>query len=201
MRRQTLSAVFLGLGLVGGIAVMAQQLDVKVFGGQRKSRPLLAQVSVPSHGEPQRTPDSVIPPSVEESTPVSVPLPSPLPIPSEKLLPTESEPAPREQQLNDPMDDLKAFHQQSRQKAEDQIKALTKEAEMLGARLQKVEAALEGWKAVSTALEQDPGQKPVLSARRGFKRSEEEPPTDLSPAPLESILGEPPLPSIPPQPR
>ncbi|WP_020466734.1 hypothetical protein [Singulisphaera acidiphila] len=99
------------------------------------------------------------------------------------------------------MDDLKAFHQQSRQKAEDHIKALTKEAETLRARLQKVEAALEGWKALSIALEQDPDQKPVLSVRRGFRRSEEEPPTDLSPAPLESIPQDPALPSIPPQAR
>jgi len=50
------------------------------------------------------------------------------------------------------MQTVEAFVLRSRREAEESIEALTKEAETLRARLQKVEAALERWKAVRDGL-------------------------------------------------
>jgi hypothetical protein len=52
------------------------------------------------------------------------------------------------------MQTVEEFVLRSRKEAEDSINALTREAETLRARLQKVEAALERWKAVERALKE-----------------------------------------------
>ena len=51
-----------------------------------------------------------------------------------------------------------AFVERNRKEAEDSIDKLTKEAETLRARLQRVEAALERWKAVEDALKREPAK-------------------------------------------
>jgi hypothetical protein len=56
---------------------------------------------------------------------------------------------------DDPMHVVEAFVVRNRKEAAESIETLTKEAELLRARLQKVEAALERWKAVENALRQD----------------------------------------------
>jgi len=50
---------------------------------------------------------------------------------------------------------LEAFVLRSRREAEESIEKLTKEAETLRARLQKVETALDRWKGVRDALNQE----------------------------------------------
>ncbi|SIN78794.1 hypothetical protein SAMN05444166_0855 [Singulisphaera sp. GP187] len=181
MRRPTMLAAFLGLGLVGGIAVMAQRPAVR-----HVSPPMAiasAPVALPAELQPARTSAPLPLPEIEPA-PAFLTAEQTLPQPQGDLA-QATEPAPSERKADDPMDALKAFHEQSRKKAQDQIKSLTEEAEALRSRLQRVEAALEGWKAVGVALEQEPGERPVPSVRKGFWKSEEEIPTDLTPAPIE----------------
>ena len=64
---------------------------------------------------------------------------------------------------DDPMQVVDAFVQKNRKEAEDSIGKLTKEAETLRARLQKVEAALERWKAVEHALKRAPAKVSEVS--------------------------------------
>ena len=71
---------------------------------------------------------------------------------------------------DDPMQVVEAFVARNRKEAEDSIQALTQEAETLRARLQKVEAALERWKAVDNALKQAPagatGRDPIEAIQK-----------------------------------
>ncbi|WP_406699681.1 hypothetical protein V5E97_12555 [Singulisphaera sp. Ch08] len=188
MQRQTLLTVFLGLGLVGGIAFMAQRLGATAVEGAEAppSPPSAVVAPLPV----------VVPPPLplpDETQPPSVPLPLTETLlgvdETQNLPPLAGASATKPRQAGDPMDDLKTFHQQSRQKAEAQIKSLTQEVETLRARLQKVEVALEGWKSISTALEQEQERSPgvVLSVRRGFRKHVEEAPTHLEPVPVESV--------------
>jgi hypothetical protein len=56
---------------------------------------------------------------------------------------------------DDPMQAVEAFVVRNRKEAAESIQTLTREAETLRARLQKVEAALERWKAVEAVLGRD----------------------------------------------
>lgn len=160
MRKATVAAALLTLGLAGGVAVFGQ-------------RP-------------------VAPPSAGATPP-------PAPVAQDPFSP----PAQANGDADDPMHDVEAFIDEGRKKAGDSIEKLTKEAERLRARLEKVESALERWKAVAAGLEKQPEDLARPAA--------EQPPTDLTPAPIErrapvpSILELPPtapeLPSLPSEPR
>lgn len=93
---------------------------------------------------------------------------------------------------------VESFVERNRKEAEDSIKALSKEAEELRARLKKVEAALERWQAVSRALAGEPEGAVVEStpaAPSGLSTTVEASPADLAPAPS------PPVEIPPPGPR
>ena len=77
--------------------------------------------------------------------------PSPLP-PAAEVLPSSTPPDTGD----DPVGTVETFLQRSRKEADDSIKALTREAEILRTRLLKVEAALGRWRAIAGALNQDP---------------------------------------------
>jgi hypothetical protein len=112
---------------------------------------------------------------------------------------------------DDPMAAVDSFLSRNRKEADDSIKNLTKEAEVLRARLQKVEEALARWQAVSDALNQGaapiangPGPKPGPRIWRRQPAPEsvpvppQSPPVRGSRSGLESpVLGEVPDPTVP----
>lgn len=200
MQHRTLVAVLLGLGMIGSFAVIAQQFNAKAVAGPTVPPPMA--VPVPPSDE------SALPPAAGSPLPLAsaeelqeVPLPE---APREALLPGARledpfGPGGVEPPSDDPMEVLKSFHQQSRAKAEEQIKSLTKEADTLRARLQKVEAALEGWKTISAALETEPGAGPGLTDRRSSRKPVVLPPLDPDSLPVDTLPPELPPPGDAPR--
>lgn len=186
MRMRTLAAAFTALGLAGGAVVLAQRTAdpqkgrrlvgissreevVQAQGTvERRSVPLPAKASatrLPSPGEPSPSP---------LTPPPAAALSAPPPGPDEPI------PTPTPQPVEDPIQDVDAFVAEGHRKADDTIKRLSQEAASLRARLQKVEMALERWKAVAEALEARPDQ-----SRRKLLPADDAA-TDLSPVPVES---------------
>ena len=100
--------------------------------------------------------------------------------------------------LADPEGAAKAFVEKSQKEADEAINALSKEAETLRARLQKVEAGLARWQAVKESLEARPtppigrrgeagaGGGTVIPGRVPAPGSRDENPTILEPLPAPS---------------
>jgi hypothetical protein len=111
-------------------------------------------------------------------------------------------------QLHDPEAAAASFVERSTKEADDAIKTLSKEAEALRARLEKVETGLARWQAVKNALESQTGSKqtrrrsPAPEATPVRQPSPVDPPRDavapprVTPAP--AFPG--PLPNLPPPP-
>ena len=79
----------------------------------------------------------------------------------------------------DPMKAVESFLTRNRKEADDSIKALTSEAEVLRGRLQKVEAALARWEAVAGSLNQVSGESaglptPEKGSRMRWKQAEQD---------------------------
>jgi len=118
--------------------------------------------------------------------PVEV-LPPPVPFaPADLSLPP---PAAVVQPPSDPKKAVEEFIARNRKEADDAIKALTREAETLRARLRDVEEALERWRAVADALNREPRKRaydptPKVSIE-STPKAPEEPALDVPPnAPL-----------------
>jgi hypothetical protein len=91
------------------------------------------------------------------------------------------------------MQTVQAFVEKNGKEAEDSIDKLTKEAEMLRARLQRVEAALERWKAVEQALKKEPAKAADAAGKARWERfgnSRLPKPTEVAPQ-LEPVPSEP----------
>jgi len=137
--------------------------------------------SSPSPDNPP--PPSDVPPQVEPrplpspgAPPVELnPLPPAVVTPPAK--PSPSMPVPSAASLEDPEGSARAFVEKSQKEADEAIRSLTKEAETLRARLQKVEAGLNRWQAVKSALEAHPG------GRQAWRSRDEDNPDTLVPAP------------------
>jgi hypothetical protein len=111
-------------------------------------------VGVVALGQKNEPPDAGPP-----ASPLTLPAdPGPNGPPPSNLPPAE---LPQAGPADDPMQAVEAFVERSRKEADDSIKALTREAETLRARLQKVEAALERWKGVAEGLKQEPRRAAV----------------------------------------
>lgn len=124
----------------------------------------------------QRPPVVAPPPGEDVLLPPAIPNPLP---PAQEAAPTAGSSV---LSRDNPMDEVEAFVEESRKKADATIAKLTKEAETLRARLEQVDAALERWKTVAAGLEKKPGDL----SRRGFRPAREAPSTILTPAPIES---------------
>ena len=110
------------------------------------------------------------------------------PPPPSRVLPSSSGAAYQTERLMaDPEAAAKGFIEKSTKEADEAIKALSREAEILRARLQKVEAGLVRWQGVKAALESNNG-------RAGW-RPKNEPGIDSSPR--VSVPGGSSLPSVP----
>ena len=137
-----------------------------------------------------------VPPGPMPSAPKAVPASTesdPLP-----MMTTEGATRSADPVVDDPMGAVDSFLQRSRKEADDSIKALTQEAEALRTRLQKVEAALGRWQAVSGALNQDGklrwrGPEPESAPQLEPVNAPKEVP---APAPVGEQTAE--LPAIPP---
>lgn len=131
------------------------------------------------------------------------------------LLPTITDPVSASAKepsevADDPVGTVESFLQRNRKEADDSIKSLTQEAEMLRARLQKVEAALGRWQAIAGALNQEPKKPseadptPVSKPEAGPENPHavgapsSEPPSQVKPQ--ESSPVPPSLPADPPPP-
>jgi len=125
MRMRKLAVAVLACGLFGGIVALAQQ---------RPADPRVIDAASP----PPEAPAPLLP----------------APDPAPDLPPTAIAPGNLEGQ-DDPVQALEAFVLRSRREAEEAIDKLTKETETLRARLQKVETALDRWKGVRDALNQE----------------------------------------------
>jgi hypothetical protein len=118
------------------------------------------------------------------TTPAPAPDPKadPLPLPSvadsDPLPPAIAAPAgfTPEGTLADPEGAAKAFVDRSQKEADEAVTALSKEAESLRARLQKVEAGLARWQAVKESLGS------TAAARPAWRRRGDEEPRVLEPA-------------------
>jgi hypothetical protein len=111
-------------GIIGLIAVV-----VAILAGSMAVT--MAQKTAPGHRAPRQ------------------PVDEPLPLPGERRVDAAEAVAG-----DDPMAAVDSFLDRNRKEADDSIKALSREAEALRARLQKVEAALARWQTVSAALSQ-----------------------------------------------
>jgi hypothetical protein len=125
MRRRMLAAAFMAVALVGGVVVLAQKPEP-----ESDSKPLPAPTV-------EAPPQDAIGIAQEPALEVAVP----------QVRAQEAVRPP-----DDPMQEVEQFVTQNRKRAEDSIKSLSQEAETLRARLQKVEAAIERWKALEEAL-------------------------------------------------
>jgi hypothetical protein len=183
MRRWMLAVVVTSLGLVGGVSVLAQRSEEAPVGPSLPPPPAEA-------APPVASPPPVDTSPTRESLPPVAPGSAELPPP----VPQES---PRSVQRaagipgDDPMEAVEAFVVRNRNEADESIKALTKEAETLRARLAKVEAALERWKGVAEALDLK-SAKGVLVPVGGGKPPIVERPTEL--VPVERVPSLPPVP-------
>jgi hypothetical protein len=150
---------------------------------------LPVQVEDPT-GEPVALPESAPNPTEPAAGPPPMAVE---PGPTLEPIPVATEPRSNTVQGDgDPMMAVDAFLTRNRKEADDSIQALTKEAEALRARLQKVEAALARWHHVSEALEQkaEPGRRmelPAPSPRARWKQPDQGPPTP-PPGPDDVIL-------------
>ncbi len=99
---------------------------------------------------------------------------------------------------DDPMAAVDSFLSRNRKEADDSIQALTREAEALRTRLQKIEAALARWQAVSGALNQgaNPSAPPTVGPEPTPAPA---PPPELPPSTPPLAGGNPsPAPIVPP---
>jgi hypothetical protein len=145
------------------LALLATVLPAGIFAlGQHPERSLpagptdlLSAQALPPPTEPALTKGA------ETSLPPAVFLPGDQP-PS--IPPAASPPT------DDPVQTVQAFVDRNRKEAEDSIASLTKEAETLRARLERVEAALERWKAVEQAFKQEPAKAANAAGKARWER-------------------------------
>ena len=104
------------------------------------------EIPLPAAPAEPLDPRPAIEPVILAPSPPSIP-----PSPSSPPAPASAVP------LDDPEGSARSFVEKSQKEADDAIKALSKEAETLRARLQKVEAGLARWQAVKGALESHGG--------------------------------------------
>lgn len=175
-------------GIVGLLAVLVAILACSVAVSR-------AQRSATAYGSPALRGPAVIQEKHEKASP----------LPVERTSNRRTEPA-EPAAGDDPMADVDSFLTRNRKEADDSIKALTREAEALRARLQKVEEALARWQAVSGALNQEadpdttgPPSKPGprIWRRQPLPESRSTPPPAL---PVREPLRQPPPPSTDPGP-
>jgi hypothetical protein len=166
MRMRMLAAAVVVLVLMGGIGVLAQRQ---------------VPSSAPAALEPVLPAPPDLPSAIESA---AAPLPG-APVRGQPLgppeIPSPDAPGPvAAPEADDPMQIVEKFVERNRKEAEESIEKLSKEADALRARLQKVEAALERWKAVQSALERGPAQAPERATQR---RGKESPPELSMPVP------------------
>jgi hypothetical protein len=149
-----LCGILLSVLVIGRISIQARQAP------EIAGQPVLAiATSVePVQDPPQSLPPSKPDPAVEE--PPSIP--SPAPTPNQQLDPQS--PAPAAEPEADPEALAGQYVEKARQDARNAVEKLTKEAETLKARLQKVDAALVRWRGLLTALDAPGGGPPQGAA-------------------------------------
>lgn len=159
MRRRRIAGLVLALGLVSGIATLAQRPD------REEPSPILPppiHSDVNTLPQPEYAQPADVPNPTRESRPPARTRSSRLPAPTTRTEPTRSE---------DPLQAVDAFMEKSREQAEASIKTLTAEAEALRSQLRKVEAAIAKWETVAQALGSD--LKP--SSRRALHPTQSRP--------------------------
>ena len=165
-------------GMIGLVVVVLAILGWKAVSlAQRPAKPVALAMQLPEAKEEPKGWRSRAVPQVtgEAANPAMVPSPGPV-----------TENGKSEAIAGDPMEAVDSFLDRNRKEAEDATQALTREAETLRARLQKVEAALARWQAVSAAL----NQKEISGDSHRDPRPVEVPPPSAPP-----VSGEPPLPT------
>ncbi len=164
--RLALAAFVAGVALIGWVARSTRAQD-----GPR-NQPTLPAPPEELKPLPPSAPLELLPAASPDATP-SAPLLAPGSLPSSD--PTA--PIPAGPATDDPEKNARAFVEQNRKVAQDELKKLKDEAERLRTRLGKVEGGIRRWEALLAALENS-----EKTPRPAFKPLSEAP-TDLEPAP------------------